>query len=131
MSQLKALEAGIIKRNELAVRYDEALVQFPIKKLELTANVQRSSYHLYVILLESREVRDSFFHFMRKKNIGVQLHYFPVHLQPFYMEHFKQNRSLKNAEAYGDTAISIPLHPKLTHSEQDYVIESISEFFYD
>ena len=66
MSQLKALEAGIIKRNELAVRYDEALVQFPIKKLELTANVQRSSYHLYVILLESREVK-IVFHFMRKK----------------------------------------------------------------
>tara|TARA_Y100001936_G_C16058467_1_gene662654 strand:- start:1895 stop:2152 length:258 start_codon:yes stop_codon:yes gene_type:complete len=83
-----------------------------------------------VILLEEssdKSYHEKIFKQLRNKGIGVNLHYMPIYLQPYYKRiGFKQGYC-KNAESYASRAISLPIYPKLTRKDQEFVIQSLRD----
>ncbi|MES0879094.1 UDP-4-amino-4,6-dideoxy-N-acetyl-beta-L-altrosamine transaminase [Roseibium sp. SCP14] len=127
LSQLKRLDKFVLRRNELARRYDAMFSELPVTVQKLQADCY-SSYHLYVLQLscESLAKRLSFFKNLRAKGIGANVHYIPVHLQPYYQNLGFRSGDFPYSEDYYSRAISIPLFPGLSFSEQDYIVETIS-----
>jgi len=128
-SQMKRLSAFVSKRNQLAEKYDAALKDLPIITPYRNDGVY-SSFHLYVIRLKLNELSKSrleIFEALRQKEILVNIHYIPVHTQPYYEEMGFKYGDFPEAERYYEEAISIPLFPGLTDSEQEYVIDSLKE----
>ena len=126
-SQLARLDEYVERRNALAARYDQSLAGLPIE-LPTILKGNRSAYHLYVIRVPAganRPSRARVFDFMRKRGIGVNVHYMAVHLQPFYRGLGFRRGQFPEAERHGDTAMTLPLYPTLTESEQGRVIETL------
>ena len=128
LSQLLRLEEFVDERNSLYYRYKELLSDLPVKLLEIPSDV-RSSLHLGVIRLNniSPELHRSVFNNLRASGIGVQLHYAPVHLQPYYQEYGFKKGNFPEAEAYATNAISLPLFPGLTLNNQMRVVKVLQE----
>ena len=127
LSQLERLDKFVEQRNELTQNYEEAFAYDPIKRQVVPEEVY-SARHLYVIRVP-RQQHLSLFQAFRNKGIGVNLHYTPVHLQPYYRNHGFQEGMFLEAEKYGKEAISIPLFPRLTDEEQSKVITIIKDWF--
>jgi UDP-4-amino-4,6-dideoxy-N-acetyl-beta-L-altrosamine transaminase len=130
ISQLKNLYSFLKKRNKIAKIYRDYLKNLPIKFQKIEKNIY-SSYHLFIIKLDVKHkyLHRKFFNYLRSKNIFVNLHYLPIHLQPFYRKFgFKKNQ-FPMAEEYGETAISIPIYPNLKRKEQFKIINLIKLFF--
>ena len=128
LSQLQRLECVVVERNRLFKRYQDLLADLPLRLLEIPKEV-RSSVHLAVIcLMDSTPAKHrSVFEYLRSVGIGVQLHYVPVHLQPYYQRlGFKQG-NFPEAEAYASHAISLPLFPGLSDEDQIRVAESLTK----
>lgn len=123
ISQLKKLPEWIIRRNEIANKYNEILCD-RVKPLVVKNNVV-SAYHLYVIKIEGH--RDFLFDKLRSLNIGVNVHYLPIYLHPFYQRKFNEYKnSCPIAEnAYNDI-LSLPIFPTLTDDELMYTINNIN-----
>ena len=87
-----------------------------------------SSVHLAVIRLEDKDanLHRRIFEGLRASGIGVQLHYAPVHLQPYYRKLGFQEGNYPEAEAYAASAISLPLYPGLQNSDQQRVVNSLA-----
>lgn len=131
LSQFERLDAVVARRNALAARYDEALKGLPIR-LPFVQSENRSAFHLYVVRIKGEsaaKIHKQVFDELRQRNYGVQLHYIPVHLQPYYRNLGFKSGDYPEAEAYGESAISIPLYPSLTNQEQDRVIEVMKAVF--
>jgi len=126
VSQLQRLEEFVDRRNLLADRYDALLGDCPVD-LPGRQEKARSSFHLYIIRLPERdpERRRAVFERLRADGIGVNLHYIPVHLQPYYRALGFAPGDFQAAEDYYERAISIPLYPGLTEEEQDKVVQSL------
>ena len=124
--QLARLDSFVSRRKELAERYDRLLQDAPLK-LPMRSVDSYSSWHLYVIRLTfgDREMHRKFFELMRKHGIGVNLHYMPVYLQPYYRELGFEKGACPEAERYYSEAISLPLFSSLTFSQQDEVVKVI------
>lgn len=123
MSQLTRVEQGMQRRHEIAKRYDEAFAGTNIKTYVPTNNVSHA-YHLYIVGVENRKaVYDE----LRAANILTQIHYIPVHTQPYYKNLATQNVHLPYAEKYYEHCLSLPMYPSLTDEEQAFVIEKILE----
>ncbi|MEM5769100.1 MAG: DegT/DnrJ/EryC1/StrS family aminotransferase, partial [Bacillota bacterium] len=88
-----------------------------------------SAYHLYVIRLPEKtaHTHKQVFVDLRARGIGVNIHYIPVHLQPYYQNLGFKKGDFPNAESYYKTAISIPMYSALTVDDQSYVISSLKE----
>ena len=88
-----------------------------------------SSFHLYIIRLKNRskEEHKQFFENLRKRGIGVNLHYIPIYRQPFFKFKKSEYKNFPQSEAYYSEAISIPLYPSMTNQDQDKVIKVIKE----
>ena len=130
ISQLKNLDIFLRKRNKIAKFYHEHLKNLPIKFQKIEKNFY-STYHLFIIKLnvEYKHLHRKFFNYLRSKNIFVNLHYLPIHLQPFYRKFgFKKNQ-FPVTEEYSKTAISIPIYPNLKRKEQIKTINLIKSFF--
>lgn len=126
-SQLGRLEANVARRNALADRYATALSGLPLRLPAIAAG-NRSAFHLYVVRIDParaarthREVFDE----MRGRGIGVNLHYLPVHLQPYFRALGFTEGSWPEAEAHGREAITLPLYAALEESQQDIVVEAL------
>jgi len=127
VSQMARLDQYVARRHQLAHRYDELLATLPV----ITPWQHPDSYsglHLYVIRLQlsklsrrHREVFDS----LREKGIGVNLHYIPVHTQPYYQRMGFELGDFPEAERYYNEAISLPLFPTMTDSDQDDVVSAV------
>ena len=129
LSQLARLEQFIERRNVLAQRYDRLLDALPLQRPTLLPE-NRSAFHLYVIRLRTNKVRKSHkdvFNYLRDNGIGVNLHYIPIHLQPYYRELGFKPGQYTEAELYSKEAISLPLFPELTEQEQDKVVSVLGE----
>ncbi len=129
ISQLDRLQSYVERRNVLARRYDAALGALP---LTLPAILEHniSAFHLYVVRIQPLRTAKShrqIFDELRSKGIGVNLHYMPVHLQPYYRDLGFAEGQFPEAEAYGDQAISLPLFPTLTFEQQDEVVNSLHQ----
>jgi dTDP-4-amino-4,6-dideoxygalactose transaminase len=89
------------------------------------SNDSYSAFHLYIIRLRDNNKHKQIFDYLRKENIGVNLHYIPVHMQPYYSRMGTGYSDLEQSELYYKDAISIPLFPAMTELEQGYVVESL------
>jgi len=125
LSQMKRLDEFMKKRNEQAVKYKELLAGLP---LDLPAPDANSSWHIYVLQLADPSKRKEFFDYLRAANIGVNVHYIPIHLQPYYKKLGFKAGEFPAAEEFYARGISIPLFPELTGDEQEYIVEKIRGF---
>jgi perosamine synthetase len=129
LSQLQKLPNWIARRREIARKYDLAFATFPgIKPLDTSLDVAHS-YHLYVIQLvgdQARGDRAVVFETLRKEGIGVNVHYVPVHLHPFYRERFATHPGMcPVAEAVYEHILSLPIFPSMEDREVREVIETV------
>ena len=126
-SQLRKLESFIERRIEIAKKYDEAFKDNSNIQLPPKSENTRHVYHLYPILVP-KEKRSYIFNKLREKDIFAQVHYIPVHTQPYYRINYGYKYGdYPNAEEFYEREISIPIYPKLTNIEQDYVIKTLNE----
>jgi UDP-4-amino-4,6-dideoxy-N-acetyl-beta-L-altrosamine transaminase len=127
LSQVRRLSEYVSRRNAIARRYDEQLKDLPLE-LPVVRRGAVSAFHLYVVRLAGdyrRKTHRRVFDGLRDRGIGVNLHYMPVHLQPYYRRLGFKPGQFPEAEAYADSAISLPLYPTLTESEQGKVVEAL------
>jgi perosamine synthetase len=127
MSQLKKLPRWIKRRREIASRYNGAFKNLrAVKPLAVTSDVSHV-YHLYVVKIRDME-RDKTFDSLRKRGIGANVHYIPVHLHPFYRERFGTKEGLcPAAEAAYKQILSLPMFPAMTDEDVDIVISAVRE----
>ncbi len=127
--QLRKLESFIQKREILFDRYCEKLSDISILKLPITTrlNGHRTAWHLFVIELENQELRERVYQILRDKEVGVNVHYFPIHLQPYYRALGFKKGDFPEAEDYAAKALTLPLYPALTYEQQDLVISYLFE----
>ncbi|WEJ63358.1 UDP-4-amino-4,6-dideoxy-N-acetyl-beta-L-altrosamine transaminase [Thiomicrorhabdus lithotrophica] len=127
LSQFERLDEFVVKRHQLAKKYDEYLASLPLIQPYQSENAH-SSYHLYPVYLNAADKdRKTVFEALRQAGIGVNVHYIPIHTQPFYQRlGFKQG-DFPIAEDYYRNAISIPLHQSLSEADQKKVIASLYE----
>ena len=128
VSQIQRLQSITESRHKIAQRYNEQLASLPVI-VPFQIQESYSGLHLYVIRLKLDEITPTHlevFKSLRAANIGVNLHYIPVHLQPYYQKNFSfQTGDFPQAEQYYREAISLPLYPDLTEEQQDYIVETL------
>jgi perosamine synthetase len=125
ISQLKKLDQWKARRTAIAATYDNTFQNDAmIRPLALRAGTTHG-YHLYVVRVPAAE-RNTIFRQLRASGIGVNVHYIPVHLHPFYQNRFGTSRGqCPNAEAAFEQILSLPIHPNLTAAEQSQVISTL------
>lgn len=122
--QLRKLSRMNAKRTRLSDRYDKAFKQFKWLKTPVHRSYVRSAKHNYVIRLKERDRLNMF---LKERKISSGVHYFPVHLHPFYREHgFRA--TVPVTERVWKTLLTLPLYPTLSYADQDRVIDAITDF---
>jgi dTDP-4-amino-4,6-dideoxygalactose transaminase len=127
LSQLGKLDEFVVRRRELAARYQRLLAHLPLTLPGAQADAE-SAWHLYVVRLQLDRIKLSHrqvFEGLRAAGVGVNLHYIPVHLQPYYRQLGFAEGDFPQAERYYAEAISLPLFPLLSDVQQDYVVEQL------
>lgn len=133
ISQMKKLDRFIQRRKEIATRYNEAFAEIgeiitPVEKADVKA-----AYHIYVIQLRTEKIKSSrkeIFEALRSENIGVNVHYIPVHLHPYYQKKFGYKEGdYPKAERYYEKAITLPIFPKMSDEDVEDVIEAVKRAF--
>ena len=134
ISQIKRLNDINESRHRIANRYNDKLANFSVI-VPYQIQEGHSGLHLYVIRLKLDEIKTTHldvFNSLRASNIGVNLHYIPVHLQPYYQNNFGfKMGDFPQAEQYYKEAISLPLYPDLTEEQQDYIVETLEGILKD
>ena len=128
ISQLSKLKFFIQERHNIYSKYNDLISGSQASLLVPPPNVL-SSLHLAIVLLNhcSAEQHKDIFEKMLSFKIGVQLHYTPVHLQPYYKDLGFSNGDFPNAESYSTKAFSIPIFPGLTLENQEYIIDRLNQ----
>lgn len=124
VSQMQRLNQFVAARHKLAQRYDKLLKGLPIT-LPYQLEGTYSGLHLYVIRLHLDKImlaHSEVFDALRSHGIGVNLHYIPIHTQPYYKDMGFEEGDFPESEAYYQEAISIPMYHGMTNEEQDEVI---------
>lgn len=132
LSQLKRLPEMHQRRKYFAARYDSLLVDLPVL-LPARQSEKDSSWHLYVIEIDdtrSPAKRSDVFAKMRAAGIGVNVHYIPIHFQPYYQHLGFRRGQWPNSERYYSRALSLPLFPGMTEQQQDQVVATLREILY-
>jgi UDP-4-amino-4,6-dideoxy-N-acetyl-beta-L-altrosamine transaminase len=125
LSQLNRANDGIEKRKLIAEKYTAAFNKKSFLKGQ-SGVIEGHAYHLYVIEVENRL---GLYNFLRKHNIFAQIHYIPCHLMPYYRKLGWKESDVPNSENYYKQCISLPIFPTLSQTEQEFVINKISEFY--
>ena len=129
LSQLKCLDEFVDRRHQLIGRYNQALSNLPLV-LPYQHPEAYSAFHLYVIRLKLNAMkmnRRKVFEELRASGIGVNVHYIPVHTQPYYRTLGFNAGDFPEAEKYYENAISLPMFPGLLEKDQDYVIDTLRD----
>jgi UDP-4-amino-4,6-dideoxy-N-acetyl-beta-L-altrosamine transaminase len=134
LSQLKKLDLFIQRRRKIIDIYNAAFKSRDWLTIPYEQNDVFSAFHLYILKIDFKRIRKNrrqVMEILRSKNIGTQVHYIPIHTQPYYREKFHYRLGDNPvAEQYYEQALSIPLYPKLTDAQVQYVIDSILELPY-
>lgn len=126
INQMARVDEFVLKRNVLAERYDSLLNGLPVTTSPLSDEVY-SSFHLYILKLNNARVtRREIFDRLRSNGIGVNVHYIPIHLQPYYRRLGFSTGDFPFSEDYYRNAISIPLFSGMTFEEQDLVVSALA-----
>lgn len=123
-SQMKKLDRLLARRKEIVARYNEAFADCDNIITPYQLSDTESGWHLYIVQVKKCDRRQVFEN-MREKGIGVNVHYIPVYMHPYYQEHGYENVHCANAEEIYSHIISLPLYPGLTSEQQDYVIDTL------
>lgn len=127
VSQMGRLDEYVARRHQLAQRYDELLANLPVTTpWQLPGNY--SGLHLYVICLQLDKISRDYgevFDSLRKQGIGVNLHYVPVHTQPYYEQMGFKVGDYPQAESYYREAVSLPMYQTLTNGQQEKVVAAL------
>lgn len=124
-SQMSRLTDYVARRESLAQQYDVRLAHLPIR-LPRCAGDRNSAWHLYVVRVAASQ-RLAVFNAMRSAGVAVNVHYSPVHLQPYYRQMGFVPGWFPNAEAHGAEAITLPLYPGLSAADIDVVVAALAE----
>lgn len=126
LSQFNKLESFLSARGQLAAYYDRLLAGYAWITRPPRVQTGRHAYHLYPVLLASEMDRRSVFRHLHRQGIGTQVHYIPVHTQPYYRQKFGYRwGDFPLAEDYYRRTLSLPLYPDLTETEQEYVVDAL------
>ncbi|WP_078378900.1 UDP-4-amino-4,6-dideoxy-N-acetyl-beta-L-altrosamine transaminase [Sutcliffiella halmapala] len=124
-SQMNKLDMFVGKRNEIVSKYNEAFKSVHQITIPFQSPEVQSSWHLYIIRLHLDEInvgRKEIFESLQKQNIGVNVHYIPIHLLPYYQQLGYEKGSMPNAEQLYEEIISLPLFPAMTEQDVKDVI---------
>jgi len=127
-SQIKKLDQFVARRTQLVKQYDDLFKGFPLLT-PYCIEQSSPSWHLYVIRLENKAHRKPLFDYLREQDIGVNVHYIPVHTQPWYRKLGFKTGDFPNAEQYYEHVISLPLHTRLTDEQQQQIVTLIKAWF--
>lgn len=128
-SQLKRLDAFVARRRQLAEWYNAGLDTLPLH-LPWQHPDSSSAWHLYVIRIDGARTaltRRQLYDRLQQAGIGVNVHYIPVHLQPYYRDLGFKAGDFPEAERYYDEALTLPLFPSMSDAQQERVIETLHE----
>jgi UDP-4-amino-4,6-dideoxy-N-acetyl-beta-L-altrosamine transaminase len=128
VTQMQRLDPMLMRRRELADRYDRLLADLPVD-LPQRLDDRSSAWHLYVARLRPDACavdRATVFARMREAGIGVNVHYIPIHLQPHYRKMGFGDGDFPHSEAYYDRSITLPMFPALTNAQQDRVVAELA-----
>ena len=128
-SQMQRLPAFLVRRRALAARYTQCLAHLPLVPPKQHADTL-SAWHLYVIQVDPTRTqisRKALHEGLRERSIFSQVHYIPVHTQPYYQKMGFKKGDFPDAEQYYREAISVPMHVKLTDAEQTFVVNTLRE----
>jgi UDP-4-amino-4,6-dideoxy-N-acetyl-beta-L-altrosamine transaminase len=127
ISQLSRIDQFVEKRHQLARIYDEALRELPIQR-PIYLEASYSGLHLYVIRVnfsQAKLTRNELYRKMREAGVGVNVHYIPVHTQPYYQQLGFNQGDFPQAERYYEEALTLPMFPDMSVSEQQKVIDTL------
>ena len=130
-SQLKKLDSFIEKRHRIAKRYNDSFVNIKNLIIPTEQSTIKHSYHLYPLQIDFEKIfltKVQFFEKMKKAGINLQVHYIPIHFQPYYRENFGfQKGEFTIAESYYYNELSLPIYPDLSVNDISLVIDNILE----
>lgn len=129
LSQMARLDEYVAARHSLANRYDNLLEDLAIVRPWQHPDAF-SAYHLFTVRISNRpgnRSRRAVFEAMREAGVGVNVHYIPVHLQPYFSAMGFRSGDFPNAECYYSEALTLPLYPTLSTQQQDIVVSSLRE----
>lgn len=123
ISQLNKNGEGVKRRNEIAVKYEEAFIDKV--KFQILPQDHYNAHHLFVIEVDGRK---ELYDYLREHGIYSQVHYIPLHMLPYYKKIGEFRDSLSNAERYYSRCLSLPMYPSLLNDEVEYVIDKVLSF---
>ena len=129
ISQLKKLELFVKKRKLIAKKYDFAFKNIKNLKIPKILHNVSHAYHLYPVRINFKKFdinKNLFFKELKKRKINLQVHYIPIHLQPYYRKKFKFKKGdFPIAENFYEEQVSLPIYYSLKNKEVDYIIKQI------
>lgn len=128
-SQLTKVDKFVARRRQLAARYNELLKDLPVK-LPYQNPETNSSWHLYLVRVDFSKVnkaKTQMFAEMKEKGICLNLHYIPIHTQPYYQNLGFKNGDFPVSEKYYEEVFTLPLYYSLTDEQQDYIVNALKE----
>lgn len=131
ISQMKRLDKFVSKRHLLRKKYDLLLNNLPVVK-PYQDNESYSAFHLYPIQVDKRKTnknRQQIFNQLRRQSIGVNVHYIPIHTQPYFKKLGFRDGDFPQSETYYKEAISLPIYYSMTDVEQEKVVKALQSCF--
>jgi len=128
ISQMRKLDEFIRKRREISLKYLDLLDGLPIS-MPTGDEIMKSACHLFVIRLDDSllSYRSDLYRLLHQRGVGVQVHYIPIHTQPYYQELGFRIGSFPEAEKFYSSVLSLPVFPDLTDEQQNYIVASFRE----
>jgi dTDP-4-amino-4,6-dideoxygalactose transaminase len=123
-SQLLRIESNLQRRREIAEEYKKQFANLPLQCPTVSDKVLHA-YHLFVIRTDRRT---ELYNFLKSKNIYCQIHYIPVHTQPYYVDLYGPQKLIETEKYYSE-CISLPMYHSMTVDEQSYVVTCVKEFY--
>ncbi len=131
ISQLKKLDKFVERRRKIVEIYNKAFDCNPYFDIPVEKNYAYHSYHLYPIRLKNnyKDKKKEIFQLLRRKELGVQVHYIPVYMHPYYQQLGYREGESPVAEEFYKREISLPLYPAMTEENVNFVIETVFNMF--